>query len=180
MALWRVVGNHRVVVASGLEAGVVESAYGHLLAARARNGDILVVADDGHVRARFKGLGVASVAISAAGIVGITRSNVLERWTFGGRRVRSYQLVRRATSPARVEDADGQYVVYVAGAAVHLFRLSDRRDVVVNEPTSAAPVHAQLEPSGLYVSYSETYSRTAGRVVFFPRAEIERALINRA
>jgi hypothetical protein len=72
-------------------------------------------------------------------------------------------LIRRATSPARLEDADGQYVVYVAGAAVHLFRLSDGRDVVVNEPTSAGPVHAQLERSGLYLSYNETYSRMTGR-----------------
>jgi hypothetical protein len=176
MDLWRLVGHRLVVVATGLVPGVVESAYHGLLAARTRRGEIEVLTDEGRLVARFKGRGATGVAVSAAGIVGVTASNVLERWTFRGGRVRTYQLVRRATTPARLEDADGQYAVYVAGAAIHVLRLTDGRDVVVDEPTSAAPVHAQLEQSGLYVSYSETYSATPGRVAFVPRTELQRAI----
>jgi WD40 repeat protein len=180
MTLWRVVGRRQVVVAKRLERGVLESAYRNLLAVLTRRGEILVLTDDGRLTARFNGHRVANVAISAGGIFGITQSNVLERWTPLGRRLRAYQLVRRATSAAHLEDADGQCVAYAAGAAVHLFRLSNGRDVVVSEPMSAEPVHAQLERAGLYLSYDEKYSQMTGRVMFFPRAEIERLLMNRA
>src|SRR5207244_7726194 len=57
----------------------------------------------------------------------------------------------------RLADYQDGIAVYVVGRAVHLLRLSDRRDVTIRAP-GVGPVHAQLEPSGLFYS-----SRPAGR-----------------
>jgi Tol biopolymer transport system component len=176
MSLWRIVGDRAIAVAAGLAPGVVVSASGHLLAARARDGDVEVLTDAGRLLTRFKGRGVTSVAISEAGVVGITPANVLERWTFLGRHLRRYRLAHRATSPARLEDAHGSYVAYVEGAALHLFRLTDGRDRVVDEPAAAEPVQADLEKAGLYISYNVTYSSRPGRVAFIPTTQLKRLL----
>lgn len=68
----------------------------------------------------------------------------------------------------RLADLQGSLAVYIHGRAIHVLRVTDRRDVVVRRP-AVGPVHVELEATGL--SYS------AGRRVFFiPRAEIDRLL----
>jgi hypothetical protein len=67
----------------------------------------------------------------------------------------------------RLADYQGGIAVYVVGRAVHLLRLADRRDVTIRAP-GVGPVHAQLEPSGLFYSYSPVASPSRGRVVFVP------------
>jgi hypothetical protein len=69
----------------------------------------------------------------------------------------------------RLADYQNGVAVYVAGRTVHLLRLSDRRDVTIRAP-GVGPVHAQLEPPGLFYSYSPVASR--GRVVFVPLARL--------
>ena len=67
----------------------------------------------------------------------------------------------------RLADYQNGIVVYLAGRAVHLLRLSDRRDVAIRAP-GVGPVHAQLEPSGLFYSYSPAGSPGRGRIAFVP------------
>jgi hypothetical protein len=69
----------------------------------------------------------------------------------------------------RLADYQDGLAVYVVGHAVHLLRLSDRLDSAIRVP-GVGPVHAQLEPSGLFYSYSPVASR--GRVVFVPLARL--------
>ena len=75
--------------------------------------------------------------------------------------------------PAALRLADYQdgIAVYVAGRTVHLMRLSDRRDVTIRVP-GVGPVHAQLEPSGLFYSYSPAGSLGRGRIAFVPLADV--------
>jgi hypothetical protein len=65
----------------------------------------------------------------------------------------------------RLADYQGGVAIYVTGRVVHLLRLSDRRDVTIRAP-GVGPVHAQLEPSGLFYSYGR------GRVAFVPIARL--------
>jgi hypothetical protein len=65
----------------------------------------------------------------------------------------------------RLADYRGGIAVYVLGRVVHLLRLADRSDVAIRAP-GAGPVHAQLEPSGLFYSYSPVGNPSRGRVVF--------------
>jgi hypothetical protein len=71
----------------------------------------------------------------------------------------------------RLEDFQSGIAVYVAGRDVHLLRLSDKRDVRIRAP-GPAPVHAQLEPSGLSYSYRAAASPGRGRVAFVPMAAV--------
>jgi hypothetical protein len=65
----------------------------------------------------------------------------------------------------RLADYQNGIAVYVAGRTVHALRLADRRDVAIRAP-GVGPVHAQLEPSGLFYSYSPAGSPRRGRVAF--------------
>jgi hypothetical protein len=68
-------------------------------------------------------------------------------------------------SALRLADYQSGIAVYVVGRAVHLLRLADLRDVAIRAP-GVGPVHAQLEPSGLFYSYSPAATPGRGRVAF--------------
>jgi hypothetical protein len=68
-------------------------------------------------------------------------------------------------APLRLADYQNGVAVYVLGRVVHLLRLSDRRDVAIRAP-GVGPVHAQLEPPGLFYSYSPAGNPSRGRVAF--------------
>jgi hypothetical protein len=76
----------------------------------------------------------------------------------------------------RLGGVEREIAVYVAGVAVHLLRLTDGRDVVVDLRTAAEPVYARLTSAGLFYSYTDPRRRPAGRAVFVPLPEVERAL----
>jgi hypothetical protein len=65
----------------------------------------------------------------------------------------------------RLEDVQSGIAVYVLGRDVHLLRLADGKSATVRVP-GRTPVHAQLEPDGLYYSYS--VAPRASRVAFLP------------
>lgn len=68
---------------------------------------------------------------------------------------------------ATLTDLQGGIAVLVAGTDVHLLRLSDGVEAVIHAH-GGGPVLAQLEPSGLFYSYTATDSKFPGRVVFTP------------
>jgi hypothetical protein len=65
----------------------------------------------------------------------------------------------------RLEDVQSGIAVYVLGRDVHLLRLADGKSATVRAP-GRTPVHAQLEPDGLYSSYS--LAARSSRVAFLP------------
>jgi hypothetical protein len=71
----------------------------------------------------------------------------------------------------RLADYQNGIAVYVLGRVVHLLRLADRRDAAIRAP-GVGPVHAQLEPSGLFYSYSPAATPARGRVAFVPLARL--------
>jgi hypothetical protein len=71
----------------------------------------------------------------------------------------------------RLADYQSGIAVYVVGRVVHLLRLADRRDAAIRAP-GVGPVHAQLEPSGLFYSYSPAATPARGRVAFVPLARL--------
>jgi Tol biopolymer transport system component len=97
-----------------------------------------------------------------------------------GRRAASWP-VRRGFGPVpELEDAQGDLAAYVVGAAVHVLRLYDGREFVIDTPNATEPVFARFVPSGLFYAFNESYRKRPGRLVFVARAELERALASRA
>jgi hypothetical protein len=69
----------------------------------------------------------------------------------------------------RLEDYQDGIAVYVVGRALRLLRLSGEPSKTIRAP-GPGPVHAQLEPSGLFYSYRSAKDPSRGRVVFVPMA----------
>jgi hypothetical protein len=67
----------------------------------------------------------------------------------------------------RLDDVQDGIAVYVSGTQVHLLRLSDGHEAVITVPGDG-PVLAQLEPSGLFYSYTADDPKYPGRVAFVP------------
>jgi hypothetical protein len=94
---------------------------------------------------------------------------------------------RRATWPvqlgfasgAELEDAAGDLALYVVGAAIHVLRLSDGRDVVIDTPNATEPVFARLVPDGLFYAFNVAYAKRPGRLAFVTLSELDRALASR-
>jgi hypothetical protein len=83
-------------------------------------------------------------------------------------------------SGAEMEDAAGDLALYVVGAAIHVLRLSDGRDVVIDTPNATEPIFARLVPNGLFYAFNVAYAKRPGRLVFVTRSELGRALASKA
>jgi hypothetical protein len=78
-------------------------------------------------------------------------------------------VLRRLPAPpdARLDDVQDGIAVLVAGTDIHLVRLSDGREAII-QVAAAGDVLAQLEPSGLFYSYRVDDSKYPGRIEFVP------------
>ena len=52
----------------------------------------------------------------------------------------------------------------VVGAAIHVLRLSDGRDVVIDTPNATEPVFARLVRNGLFYAFNVAYAKRPGRL----------------
>jgi hypothetical protein len=86
---------------------------------------------------------------------------------------RSWKVAKRA----RLEDVAGGLVLYIVGGQIHVRRLADGRDRAVPLPDNAqGPLHAQLEPSGLFYSWTLPLAPgevlPEGRLAFAPMSRV--------
>ena len=72
---------------------------------------------------------------------------------------------------ATLTDLQDGIAVLVAGTDIHLLRLADGHDTVIHVP-GHGPVLAQLEPAGLYYSYTTDDTKYPGRVEFVPHDQL--------
>ena len=111
-------------------------------------------------------------------VLGTTRLTMLDLRS--GRHTATWP-VRRGFGPApELENAQGNLAAYVVGAAIHILRLSDGREIVIDIPNATEPVFARFVANGLFYSFNESYERRPGRLAFVARAELERALASQA
>jgi Tol biopolymer transport system component len=145
------------------------------------------------------------VTVAPGGLVRLlaTSGKLLRSWTLGGgiveARLRGRTLaVQRGTSVALYDtitgaetvmralvrdegsamllDVQGDLVAYATGGAIHLLRPSDGRDLALALPRAAPPLDAELEPTGLFVSWTRMFDRRPGRVAFVPLGAMERVV----
>jgi hypothetical protein len=179
---------------------VVQAGFGDLRLLSVAGGSLALLQPDGSVAVSSPS-GVASATIPfAAGELRAARldtdgrtlaalvvsggRNALRVYDAAGGLMRTFPLPAARTSgdgtcgdpsgcrtPAlRLEDVQSGIAVYVLGPDVHLLRLADGKSAVVRAP-GRSPVHAQLEPDGLYYSY--LLAPRASRVAFLPFAAVQ-------
>ena len=195
--LWRLVDHRLIPIRRGLSAGLVVAADDRrvvLLLSRKR---VAIAQPDGTVRAR---IGLTAPVAELRFVYGAELRFALasDRLVVaGGRRLDVYDArsgrLERSTPLApgtrSVSTADG-LVAYVSGRDVRLRRLRDGREVSIRVGGALAKgnfrglyierwIHADLTVAGLVYSYNLRTGAQPGRVVFIPRAELERRLGSR-
>lgn len=111
--------------------------------------------------------------------VGIADGNKLRVYATDRGTLR-YQLPLAHTSgvPRLLTIGDG-YAVYASGIELHLLRLDNGNDHIVNLPAQAGPLQALITTNGLFVAYFHGYDTylngyypQAGRIRFVPAANL--------
>jgi hypothetical protein len=168
--LWRVVGAHkRLLVASKDELTVLSVAAGRILVQRADGSLELRRADGKLARAfPFEPGQVLGAQLDASELVVLERASGL-RWRVYD--PSSGELKRTLPAPARAMPADVErgILVYTVGTVAHVLRLRDGHQKSFRAPAGTSQVLAQIEPAGLFYSYSVGRQ---GRVRFIPFNEI--------
>jgi len=72
---------------------------------------------------------------------------------------------------AKLQDAEDGVALYVTSTDVHLLRLVDGHETII-APSGSGPLHVQLEPAGLFYSYTVSDPERPGRVAFVPAASL--------
>lgn len=168
--LWRVVGAHkRLLVSSPDELTVLSVADGRILVQRA-DGSLELRHADGSLSRVFPFMPgqVLGAQLDASELVVLERASGL-RWRVYD--PTSGELTRTLPAPARAVPADVErgILVYTVGRVVHVLRLRDGHQKSFTAPAGTSQVLAQIEPAGLFYSYSV---RGQGRVRFVPFNEI--------
>jgi len=96
-----------------------------------------------------------------------------------GRRIGSWPMPAGSIGDPQPVSAHNGLVAYVVGATIHLLRLSDGREAVLDAPNALGPAFAMFVPRGLFYAYNEADSSRPGRLAFVPMARVERAFRRR-
>ena len=154
---------------NGDHYGPVESVSGRLIALG--DGTATAVVDDLGRLVRvfeFDPDPVDAARLDGGSLV-VSRSGKLEAYDVA---TGARQLSRPVPAGFLLTDVDGGVAILVSGDTVMLLRLADGRSFALNP--GSGPTLADLEPPGL--SYSYAAPDGTGRVVFMPRAEVDRRL----
>jgi WD40-like Beta Propeller Repeat len=142
---------------------------------------ISVLASAGGVRTfRFGGRRVLGAGLAGPRLVALLATRLTVVDLRSGRRAHSWP-VRRGFGPApELEGAQGDLAAYVVGASIHVLRLHDGREIVINTPNATEPVFARFVASGLFYSFNAAYEKRPGRLVFVVQSQLEHALNSKA
>jgi WD40-like Beta Propeller Repeat len=178
-AIWNATGGRAKLVRKLVgEARVADLDAGRIAVVRRRK--VAVLLPGGGIRTFALAARVLGAALDGPRLLVLQRARVTAIDLRSGRPTASWHVRGGLGPPAELEDAQGDLVAYVVGAAVHVLRLSDGHELVADTPNATEPVFARLVPGGLFYSYNESYAGRPGRLAFVTRAVLERALASKA
>jgi dipeptidyl aminopeptidase/acylaminoacyl peptidase len=137
---------------------------------------VVIVDRDGRLLSRVRvGAAAEAAGLDKRTLVVLARGRLRVYDLISSRLVRTLPLRVTANKTAALEDVRGGLAVYLTGAAIHLLRLSDGRDVALYAPGQGIQLHAKLEKRGLFYAYNEIHAPPGARLVFVPNARLRRA-----
>jgi len=151
--LRRVDGRRTTEILGGAGARTVTSVSQGLIAIRGGAGAVRVVRSEGSLVHLF-GVKAQTAKLDGSRTIVIRTGATLTPWDLSTA-VDGTPRRMKGGSSARFEDVRDGIAVYVLRKAVHLLRLANGRDVTVGR-AAIGPVHAQLEPPGLFWSHGST------------------------
>jgi Tol biopolymer transport system component len=178
--LWKATGTRKAIVRTFSGAAKVAALdAGRIAVLRAGNA-VSVLSRDGGVRTLAFGRSeVLGAALDGPRLLVLQSARLTVLDLRSGRRTASWP-VRRGFGPApELDDTRGNLAAYIVGAAVHVLRLSDGREIVIDTPNATVPVFARFVAGGLFYSFNEAYHKRPGRLVFVAGPALERALASK-
>jgi hypothetical protein len=167
--LWRIVGPHkRLILASPDELTVLSVAAGRILVQRA-DGSLELRGADGRLLRSFPFAAreVKGALLDSSELVVLHRVRGRLTWSVFDPKSGDERTLAAQTG-AIPADVERGLLVYIVGRVVHVQRLADGRQTRFTTPRGSYP-GAQIEPSGLFYSYS---LGREGRVRFVPLGQI--------
>lgn len=164
---------------SGAEGGVTAAVDAGRVVTVAPGGLVRLLATSGRLlRSWTLGGGIVDARLRGRTLAVQRGTNVALYDSMTGAETATRALVRDEGSVTLL-DVQGDLVAYATGGAIHLLRPSDGRDLALALPRAAPPLDAELEPTGLFVSWTRMFDHRPGRIAFVPLRAIEKAVTGR-
>ncbi len=176
--LWRVDGRRKTLIRRGVDFASL-SVDGGRIAGSVVGGPVLLLGADGHTIRRFPSplptIRVVVLQGSDLAVAGGGRIVVLDA------RSGHVKADRAFPTESRFQDYADGLAALIHGNSIHVFRVSDGKDVVVARPhgpgISGAYVQAEIEPAGLFYEYTtDSSDASVGHVVFVPWKTLQNGL----
>jgi Tol biopolymer transport system component len=181
--LWRIADGappHPYAIPIPSDAGYVADADAGRILLLTQGGGLAVITVDGTVKARMPlstqnpfALLAREIAQISDGLVAAITADTLRVYAADdGSLLHTFPLAHSSGHARLLAVGDGR-VVYESGIEVHLLRLQDGLDQILDLPGQAGPVGALLTPAGLFVSYDRAYEQPQqGHILFAPAANL--------
>jgi hypothetical protein len=138
---------------------------------------VSVLSPGGEIRTfAFHGADILGAALAGRRLLVLEGKRVIVLDLRSGLRIASWPVRRGFGPPPELEDAQADLAAYVVGATIHILRVSDGREIVIDTPNATTPVFARFVSTGLFYSYNESYSKRRGRLAFATNRQLESAL----
>jgi Tol biopolymer transport system component len=179
--VWKATGARKAIARTVSGAATVVSLDGGRIAVLRDGKAVSVLSRGGDIRTyAFGGQRILGAALDGPRLV-VLQSMRLTVFDLRTSRRAAAWPVRRGFGPApELEDVQGDLAAYAVGVAVHVLRLSDGREIVIDMPNATDPVFARFVPGGLFYSFNESYDKRPGRLAFVARSELEHAIVSGA
>jgi Tol biopolymer transport system component len=185
LGLWRIADGsppHAVPIPLPSDAAQSLDADGGRILLLTSAGGLVVLTTDGTVVSRippFLPRPVSAISPNASrnakiggGVVGTVAGTTLRVYrTDDASPIAKLVLAHGSGSP-RLLSIDDEYAAYASGIELHLMRLRDGLNRVLDLPGEAGPIGALLTSAGLFISYDRAYDRQPGRILFVPAANL--------
>jgi hypothetical protein len=169
--LWRVAGARPAarLLRAGDDTFAVAAVDDGLIAAREPGGRVRVLDARGRLLHALPAVAAEDAGVALDGArVAVARGSALSIFDARTDELLGRRRLASAAGPPRLHDVARGLAAYATGLELHLLRLADGRDRIVDLPGAVGPVEARFGEQGLFVSYNRAYDRRPGRLVLFP------------
>ena len=140
-------------------------------------GGVVVLTADGTVVCRLPPLTTKGLPVDAklgddviGAAVGPATGPTLDVYRVNDASLLTQLPLAHASGPPTLLSVSDDYAAYTSGIELHLLRLRDGADRVLDLPGQAGAVDALITSAGLFVSYNQAYDPDPGRIFFVPSA----------
>jgi hypothetical protein len=166
--LWSVAGYGQVLAVDGGGIAYLHGMHQNILTVRSGSSER---------RIRFARQGVSAAALEGSELVVLESDNRLSVWDPENGKVASWPTAAGDTASFAVGGTGAELAAYSTGVGIHVMRLSDGHEIVLNlGPDATGAALTAFGSEGLFYAYNEAYATRPGHVGFITLNALEHAI----